>query len=672
MDIKKYLKNPKVLGFGIFIFVIVIVIFIIIMLKPTPNSPSGVCGQQKSYKCGDTIQCGPSCRDDDQTWDCDKKKCVCKDSTKKDCVGNTQCCTECDNDMCCSQENQVKSGDTSACCSPGAVPNAEKTSCVVICGGKPCDPGKDCVSVSNLSPTDLANMQKQEGYVSTDAKNVVYFCNSPPKCMFSTHSNLPGGDTTEGADYFYNTGTIFNGVEGESVCFPKSPDPNSDCYSKISQEDCGSGCNWIDNVFDEFVVKNTNPTDYDDFKKHMENLNVINKKSTIGYYCGDGSDSFGRFEVTTGTGTCDVTACINNITNDGTIRVNWDQKTNTCSSLKGPNSALAGGVTSQIRCTGNKTPCPNCTKEGDLEQCNDKPSSTWDFTPCKTTPTNVAVLKYSPGDPNSGNCPWGSNTLSDITQDGSDPSGYHGLAEIGGKTACYSDGQIKNIPDIKYKLVSDKNNKGDLCQKCDTIDNDCIYNDSGCKNAVICGGLSNTGYIPNNLNTSCNYICTIDGTDAATNNDDRQTGVKNFAYKSNKNTALPPNLCYRKQVLGGDEPGNTCNWSDCTRNGDIDLSEFKKDSDFIHSGCFYMKDGTCAAKWLDAITPAPVAQRGDTVYLYEYPMDSKQKISDDSDYNYAVSCFSKNSPQFVQTARDYWIAPDPAPSSFFCNHDPPT
>lgn len=442
-----------------------------------PKCPSGI-----AITCPDgTLQCGENCPVNQQ-WDCSTKKCICAGANDKLCVNNTQCCNPCDNDICCSESNQITKNGVKSCCPPGTQPGKSSSSstvndmCAVPCGNTVCNEGEECIKVTNLKQTTYDNLVRTKGSElagSDPTTNTLTFCAPPSTCQFGDEQAYPPSQDNA-YPYLNNLPT--------SVCIAQdSLAKSSPCFSKTGKSDCNNtaGCTFLNLP--------------DDFNPALQNQinNYMNSKSTNGsspYYCDPNGLSLGRLvQYRSSTGNCSWQDCIQQISSAGTIDTVWNDNTQTCTAYKVPPYENIGSqplqkiqctgsgspcsscgsntdFVSGIKCTAPGFPCSNCQKEGDYVCIQDgdvcEPVSSggsgtnnWTFNKCAPPDSNgnkVQVLG-----PGGGNCPWGCSSTSGIGLGGGNcyntdiPPGsgnVFGDVNPGTTQVCLQNGQIANKP----------------------------------------------------------------------------------------------------------------------------------------------------------------------------------------------------------------------------------
>lgn len=279
-------------------------------------------------------------------------------------------------------------------------------------------------------------------------------------------------------------------------------DEDTSCYDR-QQTDCDvSKCDWV-NIADSYSKNNAS------LENKLNKWNTFKNESVLGHYCGDKTGSWGRLEKVVkepGSDNCTWQDCYNRISNKGTVDVIWDSANSTCTALKTGNSN--SGIQSLVKCNGENDPCSLCRTDNIGEyvnciRCNSAGSpcsdckgseyipsnkctntnSNWNFVPC--VGGNNKVLKYVPGNNNSGNCPWGCNDPSNpicLNSKDSFPDVF-GQALQGTTESCYSDGQVRTLktnycknPDGTSVCV----NGGELCQGTWDSNGTCILGENKC------------------------------------------------------------------------------------------------------------------------------------------------------------------------------------------------
>lgn len=459
------------------------VIYVVVTKSPTvttstvgPKCPSGL-----SITCPDgTLQCGENCPVNQQ-WDCSTKKCICANANDKLCVNNTQCCNPCDNDICCSESNQITKNGVKSCCPPGTQPGKSSSSstvndmCAVPCGNTVCNEGEQCIKVSNLKQTTYDNLVRTKGSELTGSDpttNTLTFCAQPSTCSFGDEQAYPPSQDNA-YPYLNNLPT--------SVCIAQdSSAKSSPCFSKTGKSDCNNtaGCIFL-NLPDDF-----NPAIQNQLNNYM------NSKSTNGsspYYCDPNGLSLGRLvQYRSSTGNCSWQDCIQQISSAGTIDTIWNDNTQTCTAYKVPPYENIGSqplqkiqctgsgspcsscgsntdFVSGIKCTAPGFPCSNCKKEGDYVCIQDgdvcEPVSSggsgtnnWTFNKCAPDSNGKKVQVLGPG---GGNCPWGCSSTSGTGLGGGNcyntdiPPGsgnVFGDVNPGTNQVCLQNGQINTQP----------------------------------------------------------------------------------------------------------------------------------------------------------------------------------------------------------------------------------
>ena len=519
MNFTKLIKSPI---FWLIIIIILIGIIWYFVSKTTPFTPGLICELPKiKYVCDDTLICADKCAAD-KTFDCKTKTCQCPANTKI-CGSDGICCTTCNNDVCCTEEQQITNANGFfECCGPGTIPDSTKTKCLTICGiqGGPCsETNQTCSKLTNLNKISYDKMVAEHSSDPTwrgnewdDSKGsgTVYFCSDPPTCMWSEAQALPHsiGD----ANTYYNTSPL-GGTDYNSLCLPK--DGDTYCYDRQQSVCDVSKCDWV-NIADSYSKDNVS------LENKLNQWNIFKNESVLGHYCGDNTGSWGRLEKVAKdpiSKNCTWQDCYNRIANKGTVDVIWDSSKSTCTALKTGNSN--SGIQSLVKCNGENDPCTLCTTDNigsyvNCIRCNslgspcsecketeyipsDKCSNTnsnWNFVPC--VEGNNKVLKYT----NNGNCPWGCDDPSatnciDIT---SDPPNVFGQKRIGTSESCFGDGQVRTLktnycknPDGSSVCV----NGGEPCQGTWDSNGTCILGGNKC--SCKCS----TKYIGDYCETTC-------------------------------------------------------------------------------------------------------------------------------------------------------------------------
>lgn len=491
------LKSPY------FLITISVVSMIIIYISVSKSTPSPIipvlpkCTSPGTYvNCPDGKKdCGLNCPVG-QKWDCTLKKCVCLNSNSKLCNNNSQCCDTCENDVCCSASNQIINNGVVSCCSPGTIPakSVNNTSgtpdiCLVKCGNSTCNQGEECVKVSNLNATTYNNLISDPNIspqiTSKDpSTNTITYCYGEPTCQFGDENALPSAINN---NYPYYNFQNKEGYSKFSACIPRSQtDTTTTCFNNDTSQDCNGipTCKWV-----------SMPDDYDGngpVGTQIQNYMVYKGNSSQGYYCDPGGLTLGRVsQFKEQSGNCGWKDCLNQISNQGTIDVNWDG-TN-CNSFKvppyqntglqpvqqlqcsGPNSPCSsckstGQFINAIKCTGVGVPCANCTSVGQIICVDDNTkcepisnNNNWTFNTCvpkATDGTDTMVLNSSGG----GNCPWGCNGSSGQNcYNVNIPSGSGNIfgqnLSDSNDIVCLNDGQIHPEPKAPiYALINNNGN----------------------------------------------------------------------------------------------------------------------------------------------------------------------------------------------------------------------
>ena len=548
MTFSKLLKNPI---FWLIIIIILIGIIWYFVSKTTPFTPGLICETSKTkYVCDDILICADKCAAD-KTFDCKTKTCQCPANTKI-CGSDGICCTTCNNDVCCTEEQQITNANGSfECCGPGTIPDSTKTKCMTICGiqGGPCsETNQTCSKLTNLNKISYDKMVSEHSSDPTwrgnewdDSKGsgTVYFCSDPPTCMWSEAQALP--NSIGNANTYYNTSPL-GGTDYNSLCLPK--DGDTSCYNR-PQSDCDvSKCDWV-NIADSYSKDNVS------LENKLNQWNIFKNESVLGHYCGDNTGSWGRLEKVTKdpiSKNCTWQDCYNRIANKGTVDVIWDSSKSTCTALKTGNSN--SGIQSLVKCNGENDPCTLCTTDNigsyvNCIRCNslgspcsecketeyipsDKCSNTnsnWNFVPC--VKGNNKVLKYDPMNNNSGNCPWGCDdpSATNCIDTTSDPPNVFGQQLIGTSESCFGDGQIRSLQPNFWRVNAPPSGhacktKSDTCDnpgksictssklQCNDGESGCYATSSDCESRNSC----DIGWLKNVNKTDCNiFMCTKDG-----------------------------------------------------------------------------------------------------------------------------------------------------------------
>ena len=481
-QILKIIKSPY---FLIGLAVITSVVVYIIVSKPTPQAPVSTLGPKCPapgvvLSCPDgSSQCGQNCPAG-QNWDCTTKQCICPDGQKL-CVNKTQCCGTCVNDVCCSGPNQISKNGVTSCCPPGTKPAYSQSGlnapdiCLAVCGDSTCNQGEECVKVSNLNAdtyTKLINdpNMKLEIRSQDPTTNTITYCYGGPSCQFGDENALP--IPSDDAYTYYNFENPA-GYSKFSVCIPRSAtDTSDDCSNNITSDECNNipKCQWV-----------TMPDNFDGngpVGTQIKNYMLNKGKKEQGYYCDPGGLTLGRVsQFKQQGGSCSWKDCLTQISNQGTIDVNWDG-TN-CNAFKVPpyqNTGLQpvqqiqctgkstpcpscnnnGDFVTAIKCTGPNAPCANCTSAGQIICVNDSTvcepvsnNNSWTFNTCapKAADGTVTQVFNSSG---GGNCPWGCPNKSSSDQTCYSVDVPTGSGNVFGKPldassndiVCLNDGQI--------------------------------------------------------------------------------------------------------------------------------------------------------------------------------------------------------------------------------------
>jgi hypothetical protein len=649
-----YLEKPKTwfIILGVICFIILI-IMISNKIKAPPNKPPSVfCPDpQVRVTCKDnSVVCADQC-DEQKIWDCDTKKCICKPGTTS-CVGGTVCCEVCNNNICCESDNQITDPTTGikSCCNPGTEPDTTNgTKCVSVCGNGTCDPGQECVVITNLSVPDFNDLNSKyqsdtdwrgTGY---DINNnpTVYLCHNKDSCSF----NDSGAQVLPSAGDNYKTFYKMSGVGGntnDELCLPNDGSTDITCYGK-SETECryNTNCGWV-SIVDELSRDNSG---YDHMKKKLTAWQAHNNLSSNGYYCGDSNNEFGRLEKigqADDKQNCSWKNCVTRMANNGTTRVIWNSTDKTCSALIG--GTTNGGLGSSVVCTGAGIPCTSCKQTGDIipkSQCSDTTTTNsefWDFKPCVTTPNNVLHFTGCDASSTCGNCPWGQNTKDSISTDPLDGL-QHGESSSG--VACYEDGQIKT-PGVKYySRQQSKSGHGIVClpdTTCSTAGNGCFSDQSVCEGnptKSVCDPTN--GWFLNSTRDDCNiFACTTDGKiiSHGSSNDPSKNQDNHFNFNSGD--------CYRKG------PGINPNSRDRCRLYNVGLSctsdtpQCSGVTDGWGNCACKLGLGQCNGSIQDTTTEIDGATGGPQ-YYYPYSPDSVG----------LHPCFSKVKPTGSQAAIDF-------------------
>lgn len=405
MNIKDILKN-KFFWFSIILLVTVIVI--IVSVRTSGDSPPSVCPTNKVlHHCDGSPVCEDPCPSG-KTWDCVSKSCECPVGTIS-CVGNTICCDQCVNDLCCSTNNQITVDGKTQCCSPGTGPDSTGKVCLSYCGegAKVCEKNQECMKLTNLDKTTFDTLtstySKDSNWAgstwdSTNNKGYIDLCVDSNSCTWEDPTGIPSsiGD----AWTYYN----FSGLSDTgSLCLPTTVKTDQNCYSAKNETDCQKAsegsCKWT-NILDDYSNPETSDILKNNLTKWIENKN----QSTLGYYCGDTSTTpYGRLQQVIGSNLCKWSDCYQQISNTGTIKVQWDENSKRCSALKG--TGTAGGISSLTKCMDKGNPCSACNTPGEYVNCGGASKSNWKFDKCITTNNDMVLSQNN----SNGNCPWGCN-----------------------------------------------------------------------------------------------------------------------------------------------------------------------------------------------------------------------------------------------------------------------
>ena len=564
------------------IFIVIGIIAIVIISKADSGPQPLTCiDPEIRYTCDGSIICGPKCPDD-QYFNCTTKKCDCK-SPNTLCEGGTVCCEVCDNDICCSEDRQISVDGKVSCCAPGTSPDKDtKTQCLTQCGieGGPCGINQTCNKLSGLTKERYDAMIEKHSsedswrgskWDDISKSGEVYFCSDPPMCMWQEAQALPH---SIGDAYFnYDMG----GLSGEgfnSLCLPKEGDTS--CYGKSKATCDSTNCDWV-NVLDSYS-KDTYGTE-----KKLNAWNEHNGRSVLGSYCGGNDKAWGRLEKAVkdpASTTCKWQDCYNRLANTGTIDIDWNEDTATCSALKTGNTN--SGIQSLVKCKGPGDPCSSCVKADEYAnciQCNGQgnpckecnilgqyvPSESctstdgWKFEVCKPNDNNV--LRYDPTQTseNMGNCPWGCNdpTSQDCKNTITDAPMIFGQTLAGTSEVCYNNSEIQNYLPNYWRAQAPPSAKAcseqsaEFCQNpgksiCTRTKEPCGEGEAGCYSTQTECEQRNTcqpGWLRNNDKTDCNiFMCTADGSLASR---DVPAGVKTENASDLFHVNSPDGTCFR-------------------------------------------------------------------------------------------------------------------------------
>ena len=485
----QFLKSPIFLvGLSV---VSVVVIYVVVTRSPKtvtvtlgPKCPSGF-----GITCPDgTTQCAQNCPVGQQ-WDCGSKKCICSGNNKL-CDKNTQCCDPCDNDICCSSSNQITVNGVNSCCPPGTLPsklNASSTTndiCLAACGNTTCGEGEACIKVANLIPSTYDKFVTQPNVngsykdPTNASNNWITFCSNPDACTFGDENSLPNSIGNNNPYYNFDTYTQPGNKFG--LCINSTATSNdTSCYGITDQTDCGNNpsCKWavLPDEYDSNGPVGTQVQNY---------MNYKNGVNSGGYYCDPGGLSLGKLvQYQASSGNCNWQSCVSQILNQGTVDVDWNDATQTCTAFKVPPYENIGYQPQQqkqcigegnpvksckskndfvnvIQCTAPKKPCGNCEQAGDYiyigngDTCQPvSDNNNWVFNTCAPNDSNgnaVRVLGPKDTNGNGGNCPWGCSTPNQ--------------SEVGpGGGNCYN----TDIPTGSGNIFGDKSiypgSSGDVC-----------------------------------------------------------------------------------------------------------------------------------------------------------------------------------------------------------------
>ena len=513
MNIKNLIKN-KYLWVGISTIIFIILIFIMTNSQSSSSDDGSECPKgQQSYKCSNgESQCAIPCPTN-QKWNCNSHDdntaaCVCKTGTL--CENKSNCCINCNNDLCCDEDQQITVDGKNSCCPAGTIPNSDKNACMSKCGNGYCGVNQECLSISNI-PADSFNEFDQtannwRGYTqdSSNGKYTVHLCEDKSKCSWGSAIGFPS--SVSNAWPYYNI--------RDNVCLPKTNDDTS-CYN-LSEDACNKkqNCEMVD-VLQAFSSKNS-----DDFINKMQSLFDNNKTSNLGYYCdgtGASDSDFLRLYKETGTGDCSWSDCYKQLSNTGSTQILYTKNDNdnggVCTSLNVPDTEIEKGITMQQACTDviNGVPCNACIgkKVGEMVTCPSTSQNTnkgWSFEKCIKDDNNTQLKKYTAI--GGGNCPWGCENSSCETTE-IDNNIIIGQSDGANNRYCATNDQIINWT-----------KPGDVAWICDTNSKDCIQgtnanttykNQKGCRDTSqciqICSGdtvkiildVSNTGSTNNKL-----------------------------------------------------------------------------------------------------------------------------------------------------------------------------
>ena len=490
----------------------VVVIYVVVTRSPKtvtvtlgPKCPSGF-----GITCPDgTTQCAQNCPVGQQ-WDCGSKKCICSGNNKL-CDKNTQCCDPCDNDMCCSSSNQITVNGVNSCCPPGTLPsklNASSTTndiCLAACGNTTCGEGEACIKVTNLIPSTYDKFVTQPNVngsykdPTNASNNWITFCSNPDACSFGDENSLPNSIGNNNPYYNFDTYTQPGNKFG--LCINSTATSNdTSCYGITDQTDCGNNpsCKWA-------VL----PDDYDsNGPVGTQVQNYMNYKNdgvkSGGYYCDPGGLSLGKLvQYQASSGNCTWQSCVSQILNQGTVDVDWNDATQTCTAFKVPPYENIGYQPQQqkqcigegnpvksckskndfvnvIQCTAPNKPCGNCEQAGDYiyigngDTCQPvSDNNNWVFNECVPDSNSNAVRVLGP---NGGNCPWGCSTVSGVGPGGGNcyntdiPTGSgnifgdNSIYPGSSGNVCLGNGQI--VPQPKNPLYANSSFNCNVVQTC--------------------------------------------------------------------------------------------------------------------------------------------------------------------------------------------------------------
>lgn len=538
-------KSKKLDLLLVFIVVSILgaIVYLVFLEKPTGKDTGCSNISDVLHQCPGGSICGPRCMKN-MSFNCDTRKCECSSGTL--CENNSVCCPTCVNDLCCSEEFQIKKEDgTLACCPVGKIPSSDKKTCVLMCGEgdekAPCGEGQECVKLTNISKN--SNLYKTIANDTSNFRggtdNSIYTCRTDSDtCSFKSPTTIP--PTVDNYQLFLRN------LEPE-VCLPISENPNSPCY-KLDANGCrlNSSCEWT-NILDSYNASTTPES-----QRSLQNrvLGLVDGKGKQGYYCSDSNDTpYGyvtRLTPSEGA-SCSYNECLNAISNENVVDVAWNANTNVCSVLK---SNLQSNIQNGIVCTGPKAPCSTCNQAGQLSDCvkcsgkgypctnctsneyiNKKdckqPTSQWNFQVCASG--NDRLLNK--------NCPWGGTSPTDINTD--DTNGSYSATTSTGGNVCFADGTVGSPTSVFYTAVTTDGSCTTLADNCQNVGKGvCMISPTKCDIGRNCYASKSLCEESNSCDEKNGYFRSADGRRC------ERTCPEGFTYGNKSPDGKRGNFCY--------------------------------------------------------------------------------------------------------------------------------